>query len=486
MENEKNLNEISEETTPVEEAVPAEETVCAEETVTAEETVSAEETVTAEETASAEETVEAEEEKKVTPGKLALVIAGIVVVLAVIAALLFGGKAADSAQSADPAQQTGDITATVPADGNPDDYTCKGSYTVSDEEAKAAAETVVAEIGDHKLTNGQLQTLYWMQVQTFLNSEYGNYMQYYGLLDYTQPLDTQLSPMAENATWQQFLLQEALNSWRQYCALADKAVQEGMTISAEDQAALDSIEQSLETSAAQYGLSSGEELLSKLVGPGATVEDYRYCQKLLMQGNMYYDAEYAKLTATEEEIEAFFQEHEAEYAESGIVKENNYMDVRHILLKPQSSAEDGITLTEEDWEACRVKAEDILKQWQENEPSEESFAELAKTTSEDPGSKDNGGLYERVFVGQMVPEFDAWCFDESRQTGDSGLVKTSYGYHLMYFVRSYVESNAQWQEYVKQDVLTEKINLMMEAIRVAYPMEVSYKDIVLGYVNLAG
>ena len=478
MENEKNLKEISEETTPAEEVVSAEETLCAEATEVAEETVPAEETV-------CEEAAPAAEEKKATPGKMALVIAGIVVVLAVIAALLFGGKAADAAQSADPAedaQQTEAAVPTIPADGNPDDYTCKGTYTVSDEEAKAAAETVVAVIGDHELTNGKLQTLYWMQVQTFLSSEYGSYMQYYGLLDYTQPLDTQRSPMAENATWQQFLLGEALNTWQQYCALADKAAQAEMTIPEADQQMLDGIEESLEVSAAQYGLSSGEELLRMLVGAGASVDDYRYCQKLLMEGNLYYDTEYAKLEATAEEIEAFFAEHEAEYAESGITRDGKYVDVRHILLKPQSSAEDGVTITEEDWEACRVKAEELLKQWQENEPSEESFAELAKTHSEDPGSQSNGGLYENVYTGQMVAEFDGWCFDESRQIGDSGLVKTTYGYHLMYFV----DSEAIWESYARQDVITDKITKMMEQIVAEYPMEVSYKDIVLGYVNMAG
>ena len=34
----------------------------------------------------------------------------------------------------------------------------------------------------------------------------------------------------------------------------------------------------------------------------------------------------------------------------------------------------------------------------------------------------------------MVKAFNDWCFDESRQPGDTGIVKTSYGYHVMYFV----------------------------------------------------
>ena len=34
----------------------------------------------------------------------------------------------------------------------------------------------------------------------------------------------------------------------------------------------------------------------------------------------------------------------------------------------------------------------------------------------------------------MVQTFNDWCFDEARKTGDSGIVKTQFGYHIMYFV----------------------------------------------------
>ena len=34
----------------------------------------------------------------------------------------------------------------------------------------------------------------------------------------------------------------------------------------------------------------------------------------------------------------------------------------------------------------------------------------------------------------MVPAFNDWCFDEARQPGDTGLVHTDYGCHVMYYV----------------------------------------------------
>ena len=43
-------------------------------------------------------------------------------------------------------------------------------------------------------------------------------------------------------------------------------------------------------------------------------------------------------------------------------------------------------------------------------------------------------MYEDVAPGQMVAAFNDWCFDESRQPGDHGIVETEYGYPSMYFV----------------------------------------------------
>ncbi len=57
------------------------------------------------------------------------------------------------------------------------------------------------------------------------------------------------------------------------------------------------------------------------------------------------------------------------------------------------------------------------------------FDSLAAVYSEDPGSKDKGGLYENVFTGQMVPGFNEFIFDH--KPGTIGVVKTDFGYHLI-------------------------------------------------------
>lgn len=107
-------------------------------------------------------------------------------------------------------------------------------------------------------------------------------------------------------------------------------------------------------------------------------------------------------------------------------------DVRHILILGDKDSDDKIS--DEEYETARVKAQELLDQYNNGKKTEETFAKLATDNTEDPGSKENGGLYEKVYKGEMVEEFEDWVFDETRQTGDTGLVKTSYGYHVMYYV----------------------------------------------------
>ncbi len=112
------------------------------------------------------------------------------------------------------------------------------------------------------------------------------------------------------------------------------------------------------------------------------------------------------------------------------------VNVRHILIAPETddestSAKDATT---EQWAAALEKAQSILDQFNSGDGTEEDFAALATENSTDTGSSSNGGLYENVTPGQMVDTFNNWCFEDGRNTGDTAIVQTEYGYHIMYFV----------------------------------------------------
>ena len=80
----------------------------------------------------------------------------------------------------------------------------------------------------------------------------------------------------------------------------------------------------------------------------------------------------------------------------------------------------------------------------------------------------------------MVQAFNDWCFDESRKAGDYGLVKTEYGYHVMYFVDRY----PQWSYVAKQDWINEHTRQMIDDLVQEHPIQVSYGKIRLGDVGM--
>ena len=133
-----------------------------------------------------------------------------------------------------------------------------------------------------------------------------------------------------------------------------------------------------------------------------------------------------------------------------IEKRGDQVNVRHILIVPEEKNDDG-TYTDAAWTAAEQKAQSLLDEWKAGEHTEDSFAFLAAENSADTGSASNGGLYEEVYPGQMVDAFDAWCFDAARQPGDTGIVKTEYGYHVMYF--SSVCEHPYWYVRAESDYL---------------------------------
>ena len=125
------------------------------------------------------------------------------------------------------------------------------------------------------------------------------------------------------------------------------------------------------------------------------------------------------------------------------------------------------------------QAQEILDKWAAEGGTEELFAQLAMEHTEDPGSMSTGGLYTDIYVGQMVEPFENWCFDASRKPGDTGLVQTVFGYHIMYFV----ESHEVWISSVEETILYEQSLALVNSAAEKWPLDVHYNKIVLGQTN---
>ena len=154
--------------------------------------------------------------------------------------------------------------------------------------------------------------------------------------------------------------------------------------------------------------------------------------------------------------------------------EYDTINVRHILIAPEmpelSKEDEGYEDEVAKLKAEAVtKAEDLLAEWKAGEATEDSFAALAMEHSAD-GSKYDGGLYTQVYEGQMVPAFNDWCFDDSRKAGDTDVVETNYGAHVMYFSG---KDLPRWETLVTSDLRTEDLNAWFQEMSTKYTAEQS-------------
>lgn len=385
----------------------------------------------------------------------------------------------------------------------------KDSYTASEDRLLASRDSVVAVLGEHKLTNAQLRVFYSRMKQEFKGEYQSNV-----------PLDEQMYDQESGLTWQQYLLELSLNIWKQFRVMTDQAKKAGFEIPEEYQQHLDGLEESLAASAENNGFDSVNDLLSEDICTGCTLEDYKYYLELYYWDALYYDELVDKAEISDEDLEAYYEANKEAVEKAGFTKDGGLLinvrnilvepdgaedehtemeweacynkadallnqwlqgarteesfaqlatehssdkesfkngglyqyvseyyfgsvDVRHILIMPEGGTknESGITVyTEAEWEACRQKAQKIYDEYLNGKRTEEHFSSLAVEHSEDSNAS-SGGIYEDVLKTEMVDTFDAWIFDKSRKPGDTGLVKTQYGYHIMYFVHRDCDMN---------------------------------------------
>jgi peptidyl-prolyl cis-trans isomerase D len=91
---------------------------------------------------------------------------------------------------------------------------------------------------------------------------------------------------------------------------------------------------------------------------------------------------------------------------------------RHILISTNNSKDEKVIA------AKKKTADSIAKVLNKT-----NWDAMAKKYSEDPGSKDKGGLYEDFLEGDMVKEFGGYC--ATAPIGKVGVVKTDFGFHII-------------------------------------------------------
>ena len=468
---------------------------------------------------------------------------------------LLAGCVSDSPEEPDrtrPAAETQAVQtepeATVPADGDPADVTCKGSYTgegadsaeiarIPGEAAEAPGETeetVPVETGsreetmpqeeppeDAVLTNEALRVWYWAAVAAYRQAGQEP------CPDWNVPLDAQKCGIDSSVgSWQQYFLRSALEGWHGVQALNLKSLAEGLPTeeayqpdpekhveymtgmpatkvlygynkdyapNSMHQAYLDNLPDTLDAIAQERGYAGGAEMAEEAFGTSwealkEAVYSFNYAYTYFT--NLTYDAE-----LTQEDKDACGGSESGEY----------YVNIRHLLVVPEDIVqedttpewakkdqeptepvvleavqigEDGkVTASEEAWAIAQREAEMLHARWDTDryDRTEGNFATLIRQNSDDFGSAVNGGAYRRVKQGQLLEVLDTWCFDEARQAGDTTILRSEYGYHVLYFSGKEYVSAVEAEE----ELLVQRQEAIVAEAKQARPMEVRYSDIVL-------
>lgn len=210
--------------------------------------------------------------------------------------------------------------------------------------------------------------------------------------------------------------------------LGDYAVQNKDVIF-EDYAAQLVIRKALYQQGIDAGIQVNEDAIDEELGfmqmmnPDWTEADMARVKEVFV----YYETitESLSQAVSDADAQAFYDNNPAEFTSAS---------VRHILFTFDNWSE----------EEALDKAQDITNRIRAGE----DMAELAGEYSEDPGSKDAGGLYEDYPVMQWVPEFKQACLDyEIGVVGDP--VKTDYGYHVIRVEDRHVTEFAELKEMIK-------------------------------------
>ena len=198
------------------------------------------------------------------------------------------------------------------------------------------------------------------------------------------------------------------------------------------------VQELIATSKAQAG--SAEAYAKAVADLGITPDEYakRVREMILIQETIKRAVE-DKLKVTTDDCQKFYNENRSKFAIPEQVRAS------HILILCPAEA----TAEVKTQKLAQVQATLALVK------GGESFADVARKFSEDPGSKEQGGDLGFFARGRMVPEFETAAFAlATNQVSD--VVTTHYGYHIIKAVerkpageRSFADSKDNIEAYLK-------------------------------------
>lgn len=153
-----------------------------------------------------------------------------------------------------------------------------------------------------------------------------------------------------------------------------------------------------------------------LASQGMTEDELMGLIRDKLTNQKFMDEKTKDLAVSDDELNA---EYEKLKAAGHLERPETTTDVAHILVKVDGTDDAAWVAGKEKIDKARARI-----------VGGETFANVAKEVSDDPGSKDRGGAYPDTPKGKMVPEFDEKM--ASTKVGEiSEPFKTKFGWHIL-------------------------------------------------------
>lgn len=263
-------------------------------------------------------------------------------------------------------------------------------------------------------------------------SSYGTYMSYLGV-DITGDLSTQM--YSDDLSFQDFFEEMAVDSIEQNMALKAEAEAAGFTYDVD--AEYDELVASLKEYAAESDMTE-KEFIQESYGTYATLSRVKQFIKDGLYTSAYYEQLSEEKAATDEEIEAYYEENKDSY--DSVDYRMTKVDAE-LPTEPTDLADTTEEASVSDGDADSTSTDD-----EEYQPSEAEI-ELAMKTAEAEANaalkniETDGDLYENQQRSSVSSKIRDWLFDSERAEGDTTIIEDedNYAFYVVEFISRYLD-----------------------------------------------
>ncbi|MBQ8894061.1 MAG: peptidylprolyl isomerase [Clostridia bacterium] len=176
-------------------------------------------------------------------------------------------------------------------------------YSAAFRKGTIQRDTVVLETENYSVDAAMMSYFFYSQYNNFLNT-YSSYLEALGL-DTSVSLKTQDCTFESGSSWFDYFANQAGSEVKEYLYLAEKAQEEKMTLSDDDQADIQATIDQL-YSVAEENKIENAKFLSAVFGTGVNESDVRKCLELQKMALNYLNKFQDSLSYTDAELEQYY------------------------------------------------------------------------------------------------------------------------------------------------------------------------------------